>query len=57
MEYGTGAVMCVPAHDERDFEFATKYGLAIPIVVQPSEGKAADARNAQRGVSRNTAGP
>jgi len=40
MEYGTGAVMCVPAHDERDFEFATKYGLAIPIVVQPNEGKA-----------------
>ena len=39
MEYGTGAVMCVPAHDERDFEFATKYGLAIPIVVQPSEGE------------------
>jgi leucyl-tRNA synthetase len=40
MEYGTGAVMCVPAHDERDFEFATKYGLAIPIVVQPSEREA-----------------
>ena len=40
MEYGTGAVMCVPAHDERDFEFATKYGLAKPIVVQPSEGEA-----------------
>ena len=40
MEYGTGAVMCVPAHDERDFEFATKYGLAIPIVVQPAEGEA-----------------
>jgi leucyl-tRNA synthetase len=39
MEYGTGAVMCVPAHDERDFEFATKYRLAIPIVIQPSEGK------------------
>jgi len=39
MEYGTGAVMCVPAHDERDFEFATKYALAIPIVVQPVEGK------------------
>ncbi len=38
MEYGTGAVMCVPAHDERDFEFATKYGIPIPIVVQPSEG-------------------
>jgi leucyl-tRNA synthetase len=40
MEYGTGAVMCVPAHDERDFEFATKYGLAIPIVVQLSDGEA-----------------
>ena len=40
MEYGTGAVMCVPAHDERDFEFAVKYGLAIPIVVQPVEGDA-----------------
>jgi len=40
MEYGTGAVMCVPAHDERDFEFATKYGLAIPIVVQPNDGAA-----------------
>ena len=40
MEYGTGAVMCVPAHDERDFEFATKYGLAIPIVVQPRGGEA-----------------
>src|SRR5712692_1105731 len=38
MEYGTGAVMCVPAHDERDFEFASKYGLAKPIVVQPAEG-------------------
>jgi leucyl-tRNA synthetase len=40
MEYGTGAVMCVPAHDERDFEFATKYGLAIPIVVRPNDAAA-----------------
>ena len=39
MEYGTGAVMCVPAHDERDFEFATQYELPKPIVVQPSAGK------------------
>jgi len=39
MEYGTGAVMCVPAHDERDFEFATKYGLSIPIVVQAGDGE------------------
>ena len=32
-DYGTGAIMSVPAHDERDFEFATKYGLAIKRVV------------------------
>jgi leucyl-tRNA synthetase len=37
-EYGTGAVMAVPAHDERDFEFATKYQLPIVPVVQPSIG-------------------
>ena len=34
-EYGTGAVMGVPAHDQRDFEFATKYGLPIQVVIQP----------------------
>jgi leucyl-tRNA synthetase len=34
-EYGTGAVMAVPAHDQRDFEFATKFGLPIREVVQP----------------------
>jgi leucyl-tRNA synthetase len=34
-EYGTGAVMGVPAHDQRDFEFARKYGLPIGVVVQP----------------------
>ena len=33
MEYGTGAIMAVPAHDERDFEFATKYQLPKPVVV------------------------
>ncbi len=46
MEYGTGAVMAVPAHDQRDFEFARKYGLDIKVVVQPpqatSELRAAD---------------
>jgi leucyl-tRNA synthetase len=40
LEYGTGAVMSVPAHDERDFEFCRKYGLPIRIVVQPAEGEA-----------------
>ena len=34
-EYGTGAVMAVPAHDQRDFEFARKYGLPVVVVVQP----------------------
>jgi leucyl-tRNA synthetase len=34
-EYGTGAVMCVPAHDQRDYEFAEKYHLPLKIVVQP----------------------
>src|SRR3989454_7339073 len=36
-EYGTGAIMAVPAHDERDFEFARKYNLPIRIVVQSDE--------------------
>src|SRR5262245_10710341 len=35
MEYGTGAIMAVPAHDERDFDFARKYGLPIRTVVEP----------------------
>ena len=39
MEYGTGAVQAVPAHDQRDFEFAKKYRLPIKVVVQPREGK------------------
>ena len=34
MDYGTGAIMAVPAHDQRDFEFARKYGLPIRVVIQ-----------------------
>nr|WP_137677181.1 leucine--tRNA ligase [Parerythrobacter lutipelagi] len=36
MDYGTGAIMAVPGHDQRDFDFATKYGLPIPRVVAAS---------------------
>ena len=35
MTYGTGAIMAVPAHDERDFEFARKYGIEVRVVIQP----------------------
>ncbi|MFH1288514.1 MAG: leucine--tRNA ligase [bacterium] len=37
MEYGTGAIMSVPAHDERDFQFAKEYGLPIKVVIQNKE--------------------
>jgi leucyl-tRNA synthetase len=41
MEYGTGCVMGVPAHDQRDFEYARKYGLPVRVVIQP-EGEPLD---------------
>ena len=40
MEYGTGAIMAVPAHDQRDFDFAQAFGLEIRPVVEPAVGKA-----------------
>jgi leucyl-tRNA synthetase len=43
MEYGTGAIMAVPAHDQRDFEFCRKYNLPIRVVVQPLEAERLDA--------------
>jgi len=46
-EYGTGAIMAVPAHDQRDFEFARKYSLPIKVVVRPITGSAA--ADAERG--------
>lgn len=46
MEYGTGAVMGVPAHDERDFDFAKKYNLPIKVVISP-DGNAVKAEEMQ----------
>ena len=39
MEYGTGAVMAVPAHDQRDFDFACKYDLPIKVVIKPKDSE------------------
>jgi leucyl-tRNA synthetase len=39
MDYGSGAVMAVPAHDQRDYEFAKKYNLAINQVIEPANGE------------------
>jgi len=39
MDYGSGAVMAVPAHDDRDYEFAKKYNLPIKAVIKPREGE------------------
>ncbi len=36
-EYGTGAIMAVPTHDQRDFEFAKKYGLSLRVVIKPED--------------------
>ena len=52
MEYGTGAVMCVPAHDQRDFLFVRKYNLPIKIVIQP-EGKELNANTMKEAYIEN----
>lgn len=39
MEYGTGAIMAVPTHDQRDFEFAKKFNLKLRVVIQPADTK------------------
>lgn len=44
MDYGTGAIMGVPAHDERDFEFARKYDIEIIPVIRPADGPVPEAK-------------
>jgi len=41
-EYGTGAIMAVPTHDQRDFEFAKKYGLPLRVVIKPKDRELAE---------------
>jgi leucyl-tRNA synthetase len=55
--YGTGAIMAVPAHDTRDFEFATKFNLPIVQVVQPSDPKTDWHGFVGDGTSVNSTGP
>ncbi|MCX5786749.1 MAG: leucine--tRNA ligase [Elusimicrobia bacterium] len=52
--YGTGAIMAVPAHDERDWEFAKKFGLKIIEVVKPPEGWPADKAFCETGIAVNS---
>ncbi|MCH8141307.1 MAG: leucine--tRNA ligase [Proteobacteria bacterium] len=46
MEYGSGAVMSVPGHDQRDWEFATKYGIPIKQVIEPAGNESCDIEKA-----------
>ena len=52
MTYGTGAIMGVPAHDERDFEFGQKYGLPIPVVIAPPDWDGQPLKQAYTGPGR-----
>lgn len=57
MSYGTGAVMSVPAHDQRDFEFAKKYGIAIKQVIFAANGENDDCTDqafTQKGILKNS---
>jgi leucyl-tRNA synthetase len=54
MGYGTGAIMAVPAHDERDFEFCTHYGIPIVPVIKPADGSTAELPFGDYGVVENS---
>lgn len=54
MEYGTGAIMAVPAHDQRDHEFAQQLGLEIRVVVEDPEGMPVDTAHEGEGIMVNS---
>jgi leucyl-tRNA synthetase len=54
MGYGTGAIMAVPAHDERDFEFCTRYGIPIVPVIKPEDGSTPELPFGEYGVLENS---
>jgi leucyl-tRNA synthetase len=54
MSYGTGAIMAVPAHDERDFEFCTSYGIPVRPVIRPADESAAKLPFTDYGVVENS---
>ncbi len=55
MEYGTGAIMAVPGHDERDFEFCKKYGLPVMVVVKSVGAQESGVGSEQRGKNSSLA--
>lgn len=54
MDYGSGAVMSVPAHDERDYAFASQYGLPCKVVIESKDSKSDEECNTQEGVLVNS---
>jgi leucyl-tRNA synthetase len=55
VDYGTGAIMAVPGHDDRDFEFATQYGIEVRQVIEPKDGSTVELPYIGEGVMTNSA--
>ena len=53
MDYGSGAIMGVPAHDQRDFEFARKFQIPVRVVIAPAEGSSLDGASMEHAFEEN----